>query len=64
MHVEELRRARRSPRPALDQRHSRVRRTWATWLRFGIWLILGLIVYFVYSRKHSKLEVAESVPRG
>lgn len=35
-----------------------------TWLRFGIWLILGLIVYFVYSRKHSKLEVAEPVPRG
>ncbi|CAG7587923.1 amino acid permease [Rhodococcus opacus] len=37
---------------------------WETWLRFGIWLILGLIVYFVYSRKHSKLEVAEPVPRG
>ena len=37
---------------------------WETWLRFGIWLILGLIVYFFYSRTHSKLEVAEPVPRG
>lgn len=26
-----------------------------TWLRFGIWLVLGLIVYFVYSMQHSKL---------
>ncbi len=27
-----------------------------TWLRFIVWLILGLVVYFVYSIKHSKLE--------
>jgi len=26
-----------------------------TWLRFIVWLALGLIVYFVYSIKHSKL---------
>jgi len=26
-----------------------------TWLRFGVWLLLGLIVYFVYSVHHSKL---------
>lgn len=26
-----------------------------TWLRFVIWLIIGLIVYFVYSMHHSKL---------
>ncbi len=25
------------------------------WLYFSIWLIIGLIVYFVYGRKHSKL---------
>lgn len=25
------------------------------WLYFGVWLILGLIIYFVYGRKHSKL---------
>lgn len=27
-----------------------------TWLRFFVWLVLGLIVYFVYSMHHSKLE--------
>lgn len=25
------------------------------WLYFGIWLIIGLIIYFVYGRRHSKL---------
>ncbi|MDV7242018.1 MULTISPECIES: amino acid permease [Rhodococcus] len=34
---------------------------WETWLRFGIWLILGLFVYFFYSRTHSKLESSEPV---
>ena len=24
-----------------------------TWLRFGIWMLLGFVVYFVYSRHHS-----------
>jgi Amino acid transporters len=27
-----------------------------TWLRFVVWLVLGLIIYFAYSFKHSKLE--------
>ena len=26
------------------------------WLRFVIWLIVGLVVYFLYSRRHSKLS--------
>jgi APA family basic amino acid/polyamine antiporter len=26
-----------------------------TWLRFVVWLVLGLIVYFVYSMHHSHL---------
>jgi len=26
-----------------------------TWLRFGVWLVVGLIVYFAYSLHHSKL---------
>jgi basic amino acid/polyamine antiporter, APA family len=26
-----------------------------TWLRFGMWFLLGLIVYFAYSRRHSLL---------
>ncbi|MGS7457378.1 amino acid permease C-terminal domain-containing protein [Mycobacterium tuberculosis] len=25
------------------------------WLRFIIWLLLGLVIYFAYGRKHSKL---------
>lgn len=27
-----------------------------TWVAFGIWLAIGLIVYFGYSRRHAKLE--------
>jgi APA family basic amino acid/polyamine antiporter len=26
-----------------------------TWLRFFVWLVIGLIVYFTYSVNHSKL---------
>ncbi len=29
-----------------------------TWVRFGVWLALGLIVYFWYSRRHSALAPA------
>jgi APA family basic amino acid/polyamine antiporter len=27
-----------------------------TWMRFGIWMLLGLVVYFAYSRRHSRLN--------
>ncbi len=27
-----------------------------TWFRFGIWILIGVIVYFVYSIHHSKLK--------
>lgn len=27
-----------------------------TWYRFGIWILIGVIVYFVYSMHHSKLK--------
>ena len=26
-----------------------------TWLRFGIWMVLGFLVYFLYGRSHSRL---------
>ena len=28
----------------------------ATWLRFGVWLVIGLVVYFAYSYRHSVLN--------
>lgn len=33
------------------------------WERFGIWLGLGLLLYFVYGRRHSKLRQAASGER-
>jgi APA family basic amino acid/polyamine antiporter len=29
---------------------------WTNWLRLGGWLLIGLIIYFAYSKKHSKLR--------
>jgi basic amino acid/polyamine antiporter, APA family len=26
-----------------------------TWIRFGVWLVIGFVVYFAYSRRHSVL---------
>jgi len=26
------------------------------WIRLGVWLIIGMFVYFGYSRKHSKVQ--------
>src|SRR6266566_779444 len=34
-----------------------------TWVRFAVWLILGLMVYVCYGYRHSKLHVASRVAR-
>ena len=30
-----------------------------TWIRFGVWLVLGLMVYAGYGRRHSRFGVME-----
>ena len=29
---------------------------WETWLRFGIWLVIGLVIYFAYGRRNSVMN--------
>ena len=29
---------------------------WTNWLRLGVWLAIGLVLYFVYGRTHSRLQ--------
>ena len=31
-----------------------------TWIRFGVWLVIGLIIYFAYGRTHSRLQRGET----
>ena len=30
---------------------------WVNWLRLGVWLVIGLVIYFSYGRHHSVLQV-------
>jgi len=31
------------------------------WIRFGVWLAIGLVIYYFYSRHHSELETGKKV---
>jgi APA family basic amino acid/polyamine antiporter len=33
---------------------------WVNWARLIVWLIIGLVVYFTYSRHHSRVQALES----
>jgi APA family basic amino acid/polyamine antiporter len=28
---------------------------WLTWVAFVVWLVIGLAIYFLYSRRHARL---------
>jgi APA family basic amino acid/polyamine antiporter len=34
---------------------------WANWARLGVWLLIGFIIYFLYSKKNSKLQQGKVV---
>ncbi len=31
-----------------------------TWLRFGVWMVLGVVIYFAYGRSHSRLHARDA----
>ena len=41
-----------------------IRLGWVNWARLIIWLIIGLVVYFTYSRHHSKVQLANQAGRN
>jgi basic amino acid/polyamine antiporter, APA family len=35
---------------------------WVNWARLIIWLFIGLIIYFMYSRHHSRVQQSDRTP--
>jgi APA family basic amino acid/polyamine antiporter len=33
---------------------------WTNWLRLVVWLVIGLIFYGLYGRRHSRLQTGEA----
>jgi APA family basic amino acid/polyamine antiporter len=37
---------------------------WVNWARLIVWLVIGLVVYFTYSRHHSRVQAGEKLPKS
>jgi APA family basic amino acid/polyamine antiporter len=37
---------------------------WLNWARLFIWLAIGLVVYFAYGRKNSRLQNPQALPEN